>query len=66
MAGFQAVQAAAAVVVIMAGMAAVEMVAADVVVAVEEIDANFLIRNPAFDETMESHLNCDAFLFQWL
>ena len=60
----QAVEAVAVMVVVAA--AAEMVVAADVVVAVEEIDANFLITNPTFDETMESHLNYDAFLFQLL
>ena len=61
------VQVVAAVAVMVVVAAAAEMMAAaDVVAVAAEIDTNFSATNPAFDETMESHLHCDAFLFQWL
>ena len=66
MAALPEAQAVAAVMLTVAVAMVVVMVVADVVAAVGEIDVNFSAMNPAFDETMESHLNYDAILLQLL
>jgi alkylhydroperoxidase family enzyme len=66
MADLPEAQAVAVAVATVAEAVVEEMAAADVADAVAAINANFLVRNQAFDEIRESHLNYDAILLRLL